>query len=82
MTDRERSFTVLLALLDLARAGLPSTSERVAGRIAMCRPLVDAALTRLTRAGFVRGARLTLQGLALASSLDTTRASVTMSRAA
>ncbi len=81
MTDRECSFAVLLALFDLSRAGLPSTLERVAGRLDLSARLVDAALGRLSRAGLVRGARLTLHGLALASSLDGTRAGLCGSHA-
>ena len=76
MTNRECSFAVLLALFDLARAGLPSNRERIAGRLDLSATVVRDALDRLTRAGFVRGARLTLTGLALASSLDATRATL------
>jgi hypothetical protein len=73
MTDRECSFAVLLALFDLARAGLPSSRERLAGRLALSASSIDAALMRLTSARMVRGTRLTLSGLALATSLATTR---------
>ena len=76
MTNRECSFAVLLALFDLARAGLPSRSARVAGRLDLPLGAVDAALHRLAGAGLVSGCRLTLSGLALASSLDATRASL------
>lgn len=82
MTDRECSFTVLLALFDLTRAGLPGSRERLAGRLGLSTSRVDGALGRLGEVGLVRGTRLTLQGLALASSLDTTRASMGVLRAA
>lgn len=76
MTDRERSFTVLLALFDLARLGLPCNRARIAGRVGLSEPHVAAALARLARASFVRRGRLSLTGLALATSLDRARASV------
>jgi predicted transcriptional regulator len=76
MTDRERSFAVLLALFDLSRAALPCTRERIAGRLGMSTSHVAAALARLTRASFVERGRLSLRGLALASSLDRARTSV------
>lgn len=76
MTDRECSFAVLLALFDLARAGLPSTRERIADRLALSRSSIDAALLRLASAGLVASTRLTLSGLALATSLDATRATL------
>lgn len=82
MTNRECSFAVLLALFDLTRAGLPCTGDRVAGRLDVDRVRVDGALARLGVAGLVRGARLTLSGLALASSLDATRASLDVRLAA
>ena len=82
MTDRECSFAVLLALFDLARAGLPSSCVRVAGRLDLPLAAVDAALHRLASAGLVSGSRLTLSGLALASSLDATRASLNVRLAA
>ncbi len=80
MTDRECSFAVLLALFDLSRAGLPGSRERVAGRLDLSTPLVDGALARLARAGFVHRSRLTLHGLALASSLEVTRSSLRVHR--
>lgn len=76
MTNRECSFTVLLALFDLSRAGLPSTRDRLAGRLGLGAPIVEAALDRLTHAGMVQGTRLTLSGLALAASLDRARATL------
>jgi len=82
MTDRERSFAVLLALFDLSRAGLPCTRERIAGRLGLAVAHVAAASSRLERAGFVQRGRLSLTGLALASSLDRARASVTTALAA
>jgi DNA-binding MarR family transcriptional regulator len=75
MTNRERSFAVLLALFDLARAGLPADPRRLAGRLGMSEPDVRAALARLSRASFVARGRLSLTGLALASSLDRARSS-------
>jgi DNA-binding IscR family transcriptional regulator len=80
MTDRECSFVVLLSLFDLSRLGLPSTPERVAGRLDLSEAIVDAALARLATAGLVRSCRLTLPGLALASSLEATRASLFTTR--
>jgi hypothetical protein len=82
MTNRECSFAVLLALFDLARLGLPSSSLRVAGRLDLRIATVDAALSRLASSGLVSGSRLTLSGLALASSLDATRASLNVRLAA
>lgn len=82
MNDRERSFAVLLALFDLARAGLPSDPDRLAGRLGIATVDVHATLHRLARGGFVQGARLTLTGLAVASSLDRARASITTALAA
>ena len=76
MSHRECSFAVLLALFDLSRAGLPSSRDRVAGRLDLSVSDVRDALDRLGRVGLVRGARLTLTGLALASSLDATRATL------
>ena len=76
MTHRECSFAVLLALFDLTRAGLPSDRERVAARLDLTPTVVRDALDRLTCAGLVRGERLTLAGLALASSLDATCATL------
>jgi Mn-dependent DtxR family transcriptional regulator len=82
MTDRERSFAVLLALFDLSRAGLPCTRERIAGRLGLNAMHVSSALSRLERVGLVHRARLSLTGLALASSLDRARANVSLSFAA
>jgi hypothetical protein len=82
MTHREQSFAVLLALFDLSRAGLPCSPARVAGRIGMCLADVDAALCRLATSGLVSGTRLSLTGLAIAASLDATRATITSSLAA
>ncbi len=82
MTDRETSFAVLLALFDLARAGLPSSAARIAGRLDVAPSSVTAALGRLATVGLVSGTRLTLSGLALASSLDGTRASMHVRAAA
>jgi DNA-binding IscR family transcriptional regulator len=82
MTHRECSFAVLLALFDLARAGLPSSATRVAGRLDLPVAPVEAALARLASTGLVSGSRLTLPGLALASSLDATRASLNIRLAA
>ena len=82
MTDREISFAVLLALFDLARAGLPSSAARIAGRLDLPPSSVTASLARLATTGLVAGTRLTLSGLALASSLDGTRASMHVRMAA
>jgi len=82
MTNRERSFAVLLALFDLSRAGLPCSPTRVAGRIGMHVADVDAALARLATTGLVSGTRLSLGGLAIAASHDATRASISASLAA
>jgi len=82
MTDREISFAVLLALFDLTRAGIPTTPTRIAARLDLSVARVDAALVRLASSGLVVRARLTLAGLALASSLDRTRAIVSVGLAA
>ena len=71
MTDRQCSFADLLALFDLARAGLPTDVARVGGRAGIDLARTRAALDRLCRGGLARAepARLTLAGLALATSL-------------
>lgn len=79
MTNRERSFAVLLALFDLSRAGLSCCQDRIAGRLAMPTDAVEASLERLRGAGLVSGSRLTLTGLALASSLDRAHCTVAIS---
>lgn len=82
MTNRERSFAVLLALFDLSRAGLPCTRDRVAGRLGMSSADVGSALSRLGAAGLVHAGRLSLGGLALAASLDRARVDLSSSLAA
>jgi hypothetical protein len=70
MTHREQSLSLLVALLDLARAGLPLETGRLAGRIGLSMADTEAALGRLESVGLVvRGPRLTMTGLALATSL-------------
>lgn len=82
MTHRERSFAVLLAFFDLARAGLPADPGRLAGRLGLGIADVNATLRRLTQGGFVTRGRLSLTGLAVAASLDRARASMTTALAA
>jgi Mn-dependent DtxR family transcriptional regulator len=70
MTHREQSLALLVALLDLVRAGLPPDAARLAGRLGLSLAEVEAALTRLASVGLVvQPARLTMTGLALATSL-------------
>jgi DNA-binding IclR family transcriptional regulator len=74
MTHREQSLAVLVALLDLVRAGLPASVSRLAGRLGMQVADTEAALARLATVGLVvDGPRLTMTGLALSTSLAAER---------
>lgn len=71
MTHREQSLSILVALHDLVRAGLPGDAARLAGRLGLTPADTGAALVRLASVGLVTGRtpRLTMAGLALAASL-------------
>jgi Mn-dependent DtxR family transcriptional regulator len=63
--------SVLVALLELARANLPASVDRIAGRLGISHDEVRDALDRLDDDGLADAmrARLTLRGLAVASRL-------------
>jgi Mn-dependent DtxR family transcriptional regulator len=67
--------SLLIALFDLARLGLPADVGRVAGRLGVERARVASGLTLLDQNGLVDAdrAQLTLAGLALAARLDADR---------
>ena len=67
--------SLLLALFDLVRLGLPVDADCVAGRLGIEPARVERALGELDRRGLVDAprVRLTLSGLALASQLDMER---------
>lgn len=67
--------SLVLALFDLVRLGLPADADRLAGRLGIAIDRVERGLSELGRRGLVDVARvrLTLTGLALASQLDMER---------
>ena len=69
--SRDQSLALLVAVLDLVRAGLPPEAARLGGRLGLSLPDTEAALSRLASVGLVtaKPARLTMTGLALATSL-------------
>ncbi len=76
MSSHPSLATFVLGLFDLARLGLGADVERLAGRLGVEPALARRALAELDRRGFVDAerVRLTLLGLALASSLERERA--------
>ncbi len=75
MNHREQSLSLLVALLDLVRAGLPTDVVRLAGRVGLTTLEAEASLGRLASVGLVApgSPRLTMTGLALATSLAEAR---------
>jgi DNA-binding MarR family transcriptional regulator len=67
--------SLVLAVFDLVRLGLPADPDRLAGRLGIEISRVERALAELERRGLADAgrARLTLAGLALASQLDMER---------
>ncbi len=67
--------SLVLAVFDLVRLGLPADAERLAGRLGIETVRVERALVELERRGLADAgrARLSLAGLALASQLDMER---------
>ncbi len=68
--------SLVIALLDLARLGLPADLERLAGRLGIDVERTRKGLAHLDRHGLAdaRRVRLTLAGLAVAAQLDIERA--------
>ena len=68
--------SLVIALLDLARLGLPADLDRLAGRLGIDVERTRAGLMQLDRHGLAdaRRVRLTLSGLAVAAQLDVERA--------
>lgn len=75
MNSQPSLASLVLALFDLARLGLPTDVACLAGRLGIEEARVTRALAELDRRGLcdARRARLTLAGLALASQLEMER---------
>ncbi|MFO0713018.1 MAG: hypothetical protein U0353_24400 [Sandaracinus sp.] len=75
MNSQPSLASLVVALFDLARLGLPADVERLAGRLGIEPSRVTGALAELERRGLAdaRRVRLSLAGLALASQLDMER---------
>jgi Mn-dependent DtxR family transcriptional regulator len=67
--------SLVVALFDLARLGLPADVGRIAGRLGVESARIARGLALLAQQGLVDAerTRLTLAGLALAAQLDTER---------
>jgi len=77
MDNQPTLASLVIALLDLARLGLPADPERLAGRLGIDVERTQKGLAQLDRHGLAdaRRVRLTLAGLAVAAQLDVERAS-------